>query len=107
MNFTGDLKKLVECSTAAVGLIRSGDYTSKPLHDHLACAYGEANALRPDPAEPVFFSASPPATVEEACDQLEQALPGLHEGQIVAEGPVDWLTVFQLVVQLVELLKKK
>ena len=102
MHFNGDLIEAVGCVKDAVSLVRSGDYTSRELYDHVANALGQLNALRPDAPVPVGATTMPD-TIEGCCDALIGELP---DTQAVGFDPMSIFAILSLLGQLWNLIRK-
>lgn len=105
--FSGDITIAIHCGQEVFNLIRSGDYTSKTLYAHLFEGLGELNALRPDSPTPVFGSGLDDVS-HLNLDECEAKFNELTapQGPGVAAA-FDYGLLLQVILQVLELLKKK
>jgi len=108
--FTGDIQLIWHCGGVVLEKIKSQEYLSKELHQHLAQGYGEAaTAFLKSGPPPVGVMAATPAlgTLEDACAALEGLLEFEKAGvaQAVDTAAINvnaWLAIFLQVIRLIQ-----
>lgn len=106
LKFTGNVVEAVACVQEIVQIGRSGQLESKKKEviDHGLWAAGHFSAaFFPDDQPPTVGAVG---SVDECLKAIEEKCPETVDGQVAVEGIADYYQLFQLLMQLLELLRK-